>query len=345
MSVVFMDSFDHYADILTKYDSNFQGAINTTPGKARTGIGCLEILSAAYGPGKTIRQVTDCLIADSFWCNVGSGGGNVVRVLMLGNEGGGAGYHQGECVGLVLNNDGSLSVEAGPSRGNFVWGTSAAGLYQFSAYNALALRTTIGPAATIRVWCNGVEVLTLTGIDTRNLHDTSKHYVDAISLLGPGGTGFNAYHDDLYVLDCSDAVNNQYLGALRIYAAVPDADGAVQWAPSVGASNFANVDSIPPDQATEFNSDGTSGDMDQYRHPLPAIPAGSQIFAVQHCQDLQVDSGALSVTSDVAGVANASPVALSNGWKIYPWPYDTNPFTGSAWAASDFPLFAGPKVA
>jgi len=337
MSLVFCDSFDTYTDLTTRYDSVFSDSINRS-GVARTGVGCLSIDSAAFGPGKTIRQVTDCLIADSYWTN-GAG-----SVFMLGNEGGGPAYQQGQCVGLLLNNDGSLSLQAGPSRGNFVWGTSAAGVFQFSKYNSLALRTTIGAAATMTVWCNGVVVLTLAGIDNRNLHDTSKLYVDAFALMGPGGDAHNAYHDDLYVLDCSDAVNNQYLGALRIYAAVPVADGAVQWTPSAGSANYPNVDAIPPTGAV-YNSSATVGQVDQYLHPLPAgVPSNSQLFALQHSQDLEVDSGSRSVTSDMEGTPNAGAVALPSGYALFSWPYDINPVTGLSWVAADFPLLAGPAV-
>lgn len=337
MSLVFCDSFDTYTDLTTRYDSVFSDSINRS-GVARTGVGCLSIDSAAFGPGKTIRQVTDCLIADSYWTN-GAG-----SVFMLGNEGGGPAYQQGQCVGLVLNNDGSLSLQAGPSRGYFTWGTSAAGVFQFSKYNSVALRTTIGAAATMTVWCNGVVVLTLAGIDNRNLHDTSKLYVDAFALFGPPGNAFNAFHDDLYVLDCSDAVNNQYLGALRIYAAVPVADGAVQWTPSAGSANYPNVDAIPPTGAV-YNSSATVGQVDQYSHPLPAgVPSNSQLYALQHSQDLEVDSGSRSVTSDMEGTPNAGAVALPSGYALFAWPYDINPITGLSWVAADFPLLAGPAV-
>jgi hypothetical protein len=57
-----------------------------------------------------------------------------------------------------------------------------------------------------------------------------------------------------------------------------------------------------------------------------------------------VDSGSQSVTSDVGGVASPTAFSLGNGYLFYTWPYDKNPVTGSAWAALDFPVFAGPKI-
>ena len=340
MSLIFMDSFDHYLDLTTNYDSVFQSAINTG-GTARTGNGCLEILSGAFGPGKTIPVTLDCLMASSFWCSTGTNSG---AVYAMGNEGGGVAYWQGVCVAVELNNDGSFTCIRGPSAGNAPLVSSAPGLFHFCNYNALALRVTVGINGSIKLWCNGQLVINATGLDTRNLHNPGNSQIDAVSLLGPGGNAFNAYHDDYYVLDCTQTPNDDYLGALRIYTGVPDADGAVQWTPSVGALNFSNVDSIPPNPLTGYNSSGTSGQADQYRYPLPSLPGNSAILAVQHCQDVQVDSGSQLVTSEVSGIVSPNPISPGNGWRFFDWPYDINSLTGIAWALSDFPLYAGPRI-
>ena len=192
MSLIFMDSFDHYLDLTTNYDSVFQSAINTG-GTARTGNGCLEILSGAFGPGKTIPVTLDCLMASSFWCSTGTNSG---AVYAMGNEGGGVAYWQGVCVAVELNNDGSFTCIRGPSAGNAPLVSSAPGLFHFSNYNALALRVTVGINGSIKLWCNGQLVINATGLDTRNLHNPGNSQIDAVSLLGPGGNAFNAYHDD-----------------------------------------------------------------------------------------------------------------------------------------------------
>ena len=341
MSLIFADSFDHYSSLTNpngKYDGTGTGAsISMGLGESRTGPGCCAIGLAAFGPGKVIRQCKDVLIASSWFSTLYG------IVYFLSNEG--AAFEQGSCVQLWCNSDRSLSARHGPSYGSgSVIGTSAPGLVQFGTYNALALRTTVSASATIKIWCNGVLVLLLTGVDTRNLHNPTRDYMDAVEGLGPGGGSGICFHDDLYVLDCTDAVNNDYLGPLRIYESVPTADGTVLWTPSVGASNFANVDTIPPD-GTLYNSDGSIGDSDQYVHPLNgAVPANSQLFAVQHSMDVEVDSGARSITSDIGGILSPDAVVLSSGYAIDSWPYDQNPVTAAPWLASSFPVLAGPSV-
>jgi hypothetical protein len=222
--------------------------------------------------------------------------------------------------------------------------TSVPGLVTFNSYNAIAIRVLmdINGNGIVQVWCNGVRVINATGLLTYG--GAGLNYINMVELMGPGGNGFTCYHDDVYVLDVSAAPNNTYLGALRLYALPPTANGApVAWTPLAGA-NWSEVNEVPPDGDTSYNSSGNVGDIDQYLYPLTGPPANSSIKFVQHELDMEVDSGSRSVASDVAGVVNAAATALTNGYHIYPTPYDTNPATGVAWVAGDFPLNAGPKV-
>src|ERR1019366_5720058 len=110
MSLIFSDSFDHYTDLLTKYDAAGSNAIRTA-GQSRTGIGCVEIIAGAFGPCKVIRQCQDVLAACA-WFSSASG-----LMLSLGNEG--AGAQQGSVVTLTCEPDRSISVRAGEANGPF----------------------------------------------------------------------------------------------------------------------------------------------------------------------------------------------------------------------------------
>jgi hypothetical protein len=339
MSLIFADSFDHYTRLLSpngKYDIAGAGSlISMGLGASRTGPGCLAVNSGAYGPGKVIRPTLDVLIASAYFTTLY---GLIYRLGVVGPG-------SWECE-LLSNPDRSLGVSNNSHYGGDfpTLANSAPGVIQYGAYNNLAMRCTCNAVTgTVSVWCNGVLVIHLVNVNT-NWSNPTLNYVNGFELMGPGGGVGTCFHDDLYVLDCTDAVNNDYLGPLRIYESAPTADGAVLWTPSVGASNFANVDTIPPD-GTLYNSDGTIGHADQYVHPLNgAVPANSQLFAVQHSMDLTVDSGARAVTSDVGGILNADAVALAAGYVIQSWPYDQDPITAAPWLASSFPVLAGPSV-
>jgi hypothetical protein len=335
MSVIFADSFDHYTSITSpngKYDNAGSGcSISTVPGQSRTGPGCLAIATGAYGAGKFVKRNTDMLVACA-WYATEQGECLWIRDSLFQSG--------SEILRLEVNVDGSVQV-SGWTNGP-VLGTSAPGLVAFGAYNSIAFRATFqgGVSWLARVYVNGHLVLT---VPTTVGSVTASTAVDGFYLMGPGGGAGTCFVDDVYVLDCTDAVHNTYLGALRCYASVPVANGSpLQWTPLTG-TNWSQVNEIPPDGDTSYNSDGTVSDADQYLHPL-SIPTNAQIYAVQHCMDLEVDSGARSVTSDIAGVLNPTGIALAAGYVIRTWDYDQNPATAAPWQATDFPLLAGPAV-
>lgn len=339
MPLVFLDSWDHYTDIVSKWD--FVGgdnAIRLNTGAARTGIGCLQINSGAFGPTKSTIPIADVLVGTAWYSDVE---GNILSINILLD----APYGLFDSVVIILRAraDGSLQIIRGPSAGQAVVATSAPGLITFNSYNSIALRSTIGAAALMRVYCNGSLVLS-TVADNRNLIDLAQNETRSVSLFGPGGIPL-CFHDDTYIFDCSAGPNSAFPGgAPRIYAATPFADGApLAWTPLSAGTHYTEVDEIPPDDDTSYNSSDTVGQIDQYRYNPTGVPAGSQLLAVQHNLDMKVDSGARSVASVVESVVGTGQ-AISSDYHDYTTPYDINPATGLPWAAADFPVEFGPGV-
>lgn len=343
MSNIFADSFDNY-NVVTDY-WDYTGApggaggdcsIRLNTGKARTGIGCLQINSAAFGPAKNIPRTQNLLVATNWNCNTGG------AVIIFNNTTVDNGYNS-SVMELVVNIDGSVSIVWDPQFKNTVYGTSATGLYTFNQYNSLALRcychATMGTATA---WVNGVKVLDLTGLNTTHQENSTPLFYNAFELMGPGGTP-TCYHDDVYALDCGAAPNNNFLGALRLYAMPPTANAAVQWTPLAG-TNWSEVSEVPPDGDTSYNSSNTVSQVDQYVYPLAGVPANSSILFLNHLLDMKVDSGSRTVNSDIDGSVAPTGTGLSNGYHIYATNYDTNPVTGVQFVAGDFPLNAGPAV-
>jgi hypothetical protein len=337
VAVIFMDSFDYFSLLTDRYQTVEPDAALVGGGLQRTGTQCYVCNSGNGAIAKTVKRSSDMLIAAM------TKRGNPGNLLGLGNDGGGD-LLFGTCLFVHVNGDGSLQALTGPARGFTNLGPpTAPNLYQFNTYNSVAMRGLYGAAGRIRLYCNGVLVLDLNPIDTTGGQNPGGGFFDTVSFVGTtGGAGF---FDDVYALDCTVPPNDGYLGAVRIYAQVPVADGAVSWTPSTGMPpNYQQVNEIPPDQNTIFNSSSTVGQSDQYVYPLPGIPPNSTIFCVQHCQDFQVSNGSRVVTSDIGGFENAAGIALASSYAIYAWQYDVNPVTGLAWTAADFPVLAGPAV-
>lgn len=338
MPVLFVDSFDHYdtADVGLKYDAANSTIINTTVGVPRTGRGCAQLNNALGATKQSLGAITDMLVCMSY--NPQSALSH--NIMAISNFLADVGFNA-SCARLQKNADGSLSVfrcTVGP-----LLGTTAAGLVPANGYSSIAMRSQVSQTANVFLWVNGVLVLTLVGVDTRNLNNPGLHYATGFQYLGEAG---QTLIDDVYCLDCSNQANpnSNFLGACRIFADVPFQNSApIQWTPSAGA-NFECVDEIPPNGDTDFVSSLTVGAVDQYDYNGGSIPVGSQIPAVQHVLDMKVDSGSRSVASDALGTVNATDFALSNDYVMYTTPYDLNPATGLPWVAGDFPAAFGPAV-
>lgn len=115
--------------------------------------------------------------------------------------------------------------------------------------------------------------------------------------------------DDVYICDATGSVNNTFLGDVRVQSLLPSAAGTyTQLAPTGAASNYANVNEVPYNNAT-YNSSPTVGQRDTYT--LADLAAGtSTVLGMQSVAHMQ--------KSD-AGVAGAK-VALVSGGSLY---YDT----------------------
>ncbi len=271
MSSIFMDSFDHYgnAGLTAKYDTpGTDTVVNTTLGIPRTGRGCLQIRSAAFGPTKTFPAVSRLMVGMA-WNSDQSG-----NMLFFQNFTIDPDRFQAACVILKCNADRSVSVTRGPRAGSTVLGTSATGVIQFNTYNTVAMEATMSATGIVNVWVNGVQVLTLAGVNTSDPSLPLISTFDGFELMGPGGIPV-CYIDDVWALDCTVGTNVSWPGAVKIYAQAPIADAApIDWTPLGVGDNYEEVDEIPPDDDTSYVFSSGIGDEDQYSYPF-APPANS----------------------------------------------------------------------
>ncbi len=325
--LVFGDSFAHYdtADIGAKWDvtGNVQIVVNAS--LARTNNRCCQMLSGTQGPAKAFTPHYTSLIGQVA-VNVNTP--NVAQSLtVMEFQIAGVGYN----IGIRVNGDGTLSAFRGSgdtaevelARSTlrpFAWGT----------WNYIEAQcffsATVG---TVVVRCNGRQVLNLSGI--RTVCFASSQFSNAFSLKGAGNGLY--YLADCVLIDWSSSPNNTFIDQAKVYVQMPTANVSVQWTPLAG-SNFSEVNEIPPDGDTSYNSSSTVGQVDQYSISNSAVPGAASIAALQHCMDMRIDSGARTVASVVGGSVG-SAVALTTSYLIYPFPYDTVP---------SFPVGVGPKV-
>lgn len=153
------------------------------------------------------------------------------------------------------------------------------------------------------------------------------------------GTGTTMALDDFYVCDTSGAVNNDFLGDARISTFFPTGDGALaQFTPSTGSNHFANVDDVPPNDDTDYNSDSTVGHIDTFTHG--SLPASTTVKAVQHSLYARKDDVALRQIAPVirrGGTNNVgTTVTLSTTYANYRELRELDPITAAAWVDTNF---------
>ena len=316
MSLLFLDSFDHYAtaDLTAKWTSITNTPAITSGGRRSTN--CVELQSGEHvkktlAPGDTTGVV-------GFALNPGnpSSAFDVFYFMDVASQ----------QVGVRVLSNLTLQVQRG---GSTTLGTSTLALnastYYYIEFKAL-ISNTVG---TYEVRVNGVNWVSGTGADTQA---TANAVWNGIDVVGGNGT---ALVDDLYVLDGVASADptypdNTFLGDVRIDALFPTAEGTtIEWTPSTGTNNAALVDETPPD-TTDYNS-AAATEKDTYT--MPDVPvSGALILGYQVCLYLEkTDAGACTVAPVIRSVGSdyvGTAIAPSNGsYAYFLAPYSVDPAT------------------
>lgn len=345
-SLVFLDSFDHYDNLNLKWDDNggTGSEIDLSGTRARTGIGCC-LIGGAFGPVLSVTPIsgpgTALMMCTAFYQPQlqDSTGSGVLSFHSVSFTSSATLFRVGVNANLGLT---CVDIFGAP----FPGGTSAPNIVVANAYNIIEAKVFFvasgGGSAIIR--CNGATVLTLTGISTL-LPTSSFVACTFVQLGGPGGLG-GGVHDDFTLWTSTSQTDDDFPGGVKIYAVVPSANGALdQWTPLSG-TNWSEVNEIPPNGDTSYNSSAVPGNTDLYvfNPTLAGVPSGLIVLALQHSLCTRVDAGTASVAS-VVGADAAAGVAVGGSYHFVPiQPYDTNPVAGRGWLLTDFPATQlGPK--
>jgi len=330
--------FDTDSDLSHEWDT-VAGSVDLTGTLSRTGKGCLLISALGLGPSKTIAQHDHPFHFFAYYVP-SAPSSNATPIYYLNDSVGSA------CqLALKYNVNLSVSIYSGGSTGTSLLATSDPAVVIPGGYNYFLIKGLIANSGSCKVRCNGELVIDFTG-DTQA---TSNAWVDNISPAGRAGGGERV--DDLHCWTWSAGGDDLTTGP-GIYPGMAVTDSTpLQWATSTGSGTHANfVNTIPPD-LTKWVQTSTSGNEDQYIHAIPAnqkipaLAASPSLLTVTHKLLARLDTGTgRRITSDVAGTADPSDVALASGWHTYYWPYTENPDIAGAWVYGDLPTTPfGPK--
>lgn len=342
--IIFVDSFDHYdppgGTLLAKDWTGIGGLISFDPGKARTGIGCIDIETGGGGPSRIVGPRDHLLFGFAVYVNTL----NVVYDMLYLTP-----SNAGPYLSMRVHADQSLSFGIG--NGNTLLCQSAPNVLPIARYIYIEIKLLVAVAGFAEIRVNGVVVCTFSG---NTVWPGNPADVYLAQFKGFGGFSITRF-DDLYILDWSTAPNDDYLApansteGIAVEVFVPVANGSIiEWTPLSGSiPNYAEVNEIPPDGDTTYNFDPNIGDIDNYVF-TPNVPVNTVIFGAQFNMDARLDNpvGSRSIQPNVNGVGQpAGSVALSIDYQIYSTPFDVNPHTGVAFVPGDFPATQfGPEV-
>lgn len=317
MTILFMDSFDHYTTVLTKWSTNTctgtscSGYVNTTlfAGAGRWGTAGLRHTGAPSAFGwtmtttKYVGGTSATMVMGTSWVYTGVPQGTILSFWE------GSTTHVDLCVDV----NGRMFVTRNGT--NLSLGTTA--VYSSSANYYVEMKATVHDSAgVVEVRVNGVTVLSGTGLDTRN---GGTGVINTVALGGtsqvfgyvPGSPTYT--YDDVYVCDVSgSAPNNDFLGDTRVEYLVPTAAGVRTQFASTG-TNWQTVDETIPSDA-DYNSSRTPGDMDLFT--MSNLSGNGLVYGVQTIA---------RVAKDDAGTRAFKPIFYkASGWgdtgRYYPVP-------------------------
>lgn len=342
MTMLFMDSFDHYvtADILKKYTSLMTG--NQTIGAfGRNGTNGLNCVYNAGGVQKTIGTASATVIAGFAH--------TITANTAAAQDAAFFAFTDAGTVQVDLRWNGSTRQLFVTRNGTQIGSTGTTVLSLGVAYYIEFKVTINNSTGSFEVRINGVTEITGSSLDTQN---TANATVDGIR-LGRSNNIDNTqnpdYFDDLYFCNDSGANNNTFLGDLRIQCIFPDgAGGNTQWTPSAG-SNFQNVDETAPNDDTDYNSDATIGDRDTYTYGNLS-PSTATIKAIQIMTYARKDDAGTRTIAPVLRIGGvnydqSNLPNLTTTYQYLPQVIEVSPATTAAFTLSEVNgMEAGAKV-
>lgn len=332
MSLIFLDSFDHYSSSQnsrkwTIASSNAHPSGRTNNGLTVNGAsGVTKTFDAEYATVTVGAAYKTTNFSNPIFSISNTGRSNTPSVSIS---------HVGD--GRLYINSGTLG---GTILGTFVMNTLE--WYYMELQAAVEVNgTTTNPQTTYQVRVNneiiGTGVTTHTGVYS-GTGAGNLNYAN-VSLSGPGG-GHSATYDDLYVTD------TEFLGDIRIYVIRPNGDHATtdwtQGGISTGTDDYNFINDTNPDDDTSYLLSTASGqteftEMEDIAAFTGSVAAAQALWCMKKSDaGAGIFQGLLLDGTGTGGTSTASIWYPSYASYLYFHKgYTTSPFTGIAWTTGE----------
>lgn len=254
---------------------------------------------------------------------------------------------------INLTPDGSVRCTLHTPTGNVLIG-SPAGTFYAGSWAYLEVKFTIGEEAVFEVRLNTVVIISIPAIHIEAgtpflLSDPGFDLISYSCSGGGGGFGHTFVWDDLYLLDTTGAVNNDYLGNIKVIYQNVIGEDSVQWAiggTSPAATNWQSVLNNLLDQ-TKYVTTRTTNDRDLY-NANPTVNAET-IYGVQLKGAYRLDDAGQRFVQNTLQTSLGTNLfgadhAVDQTFRYYTDIFELNPDTGLGWTDTEVnALLIGPK--
>jgi len=333
---IFYDSFDHYNIFLQKWSTGNGQTFNTNPAFVRTGT---QSLLAGQLPGFAnlarinFTKRTTLICGYAYYAASFGAGGN--QMSFFYNQADLDTYAELDCLPngqIVMKINGGIVAESAP------------GVLQTGVFQYIEEKVTLQTGGAYEVRVNGATVIS----GTFGSFGADQPGADGFILVGSDVN--DCYYDDVYLLDDSGTVNNDFLGAVQIFAILPDANETPLNFTPLSGTNFSEVNQVPPPGDSAYVSDDSVGAIDQYHYTITGPTGAFAIKAIQHSLCARLDSaGSHTLGSRINTHTGSGPQVgtdgVGNDYAFIIQPWDLNPNTGLPFQEADFDTtFVGPII-
>lgn len=322
MSLLFIDGFDHYGELLEKWDvrrlGQFDGTIvqdrgRFTPGALKIGGSSAEgdlvkflDISSEVIIGHAAQYDSDCLYDIEVH---GASGTPLIGKITI----------DAPDIKLKDSNDSTVATATN---------ALTAGVWSYIEVR-IKSHATLGE---IELKVNGSAAASATGLDTSG-GSIEEFNID----MHP--TSDDVWVDDFYVLNTEGSSNNTFLGDVRVTALRPKANGSVNNFTPTEATNWESTDETLHDGDTSYVEAGQLGAAEDYTNKTFADVglAPGTIFGAQVVNATKkTDAGRLDYKDEmvIAGVRfdkGVDIVSTSGSYKMTTFIRDTDPSDSATW--------------
>jgi len=233
-----------------------------------------------------------------------------------------------EGINLRLETTGELAIYRGTT---FLARTAGLGLLN-ATWHWIEMKVYChDTAGTYEVRVGGVNRLSASGIDTK-AGSNAYHNIVTVPSLSLNSVRY----DDIYILDGSGAVNNNFLGNMKVVAVFPNGDvsGYTDWTPSAAADHYTLVDENPTNDNTDYVESLTITDQDLWDYEAASnlgTIAGIQINTEARVTDANSFTLKTLVKSDTTENTDAGQSVSSISYTTFHRIVEQDPHLSAAW--------------